>query len=253
MTAYVPMQCQSCGHIVPDDLRSGKTDEEVGISEEEPTAEEAPLVRAGWFRGPRQAKVLVLKCPDCGATSRWFRSRDPTVILNPNRWGRLCGEQEDLKLDLAAYLGIQVRTCIPVDWDHVWNEYLPAGEETAEWAVCDENARNFAVRLDEGIGSWTGVLAIHPDPALCGDVTDRYLSCKSQGGLADDHFAPEMDKYREKVSMARKDASGESTQARSVIGYAFERAGFDKATIEREMRRAVKDYKSGSSCWHEIE
>ncbi|KAG7345457.1 hypothetical protein IV203_032988 [Nitzschia inconspicua] len=105
MTAYVPVQCQSCGLVVPDDLNSDLTDEQVGLREEEPTDEEAPLVRSGWFRGPRpHAKVFVLTCTECGVVSRWFRSRDPYVILNAQKWGRLCGEQEDLRLDLANYL-----------------------------------------------------------------------------------------------------------------------------------------------------
>lgn len=34
-------------------------------------------------------------CPECQYTSRWFRSSHPEITLNPQRWGRLCGEQED--------------------------------------------------------------------------------------------------------------------------------------------------------------
>ena len=34
-------------------------------------------------------------CPACQYTSRWFRSSHPEITLNPQRWGRLCGEQED--------------------------------------------------------------------------------------------------------------------------------------------------------------
>jgi hypothetical protein len=251
MTSYVPMQCQSCGHVVPDDLCSGQTDAEVGITEEEPTADEAPFVRSGWFRGPRQAKVFVLTCPTCNTVSRWFRSRDLSIILNPNKWGRLCGEQEDLKLDLAAFLGISVRTCVPLDWDHIWNEFRP-NNEGGDWTVCDDNARNFAVRLDEGIGSWTGVLAIHTDPELCGDVTERYLSCQDDGGVLDDKFAPVMEKYHGTVSDARKDASGEATQARTVIGYSFLKAGFNSSQITKEMKIAAMEYASGSRSWYKL-
>ena len=53
MTAYVPMQCQRCGHRVPDETSPGSTDAEVGISEDAPTDAEAPLVCGGWYRGPR--------------------------------------------------------------------------------------------------------------------------------------------------------------------------------------------------------
>ena len=95
MTAYVPVQCQSCGHRVPDETTPGNTDAEVGLSEAAPTAEEAPLVRGGWYRGPRGPVVFVLDCPACGARSRWFRSAAASVTLNRRHWGRLCGEQED--------------------------------------------------------------------------------------------------------------------------------------------------------------
>lgn len=269
MTSYVPVQCQSCGHVIPDDLRSPYTDAELGLTEDTPTEKEAPLVRGGWFRGPRPATVLVLTCTECGSVSRWFRSRDLTTILNPNRWGRLCGEQEDLRLDLANYLGIPIRTCIPLDWDHIWSEEYRStfvsnddGDKKGidapamlhslsssspidgEWLVQDDNARNFAVRLDEGIGSWTGVLAICPDPERCCDVTDEYLKCRNTDGTgrADDRFASEMDRYRQVVEHARMDASGDLTQARTVNGYALQRTGFSSSDITLAMRRAVLDY-----------
>jgi hypothetical protein len=255
MTAYVPMQCQACGHVVPDDLKSGLTDEQVGLEEVEPTFDEAPMVRSGWFRGPRpEPKVFVLTCPDCGATSRWFRSRDPQVILNPHKWGRLCGEQEDLRLDLANYLGINIRTCLPLDWDHVWSEYSHNVAEDAtahEWTVQDDSARNFAVRLDEGIGSWTGVLAMHPNPSLCEDVTAQYLSSQSDGGRADNSFVHEIPRYAENVAKARNDASGTMTQAGTVVGYAIQRAGLDGACVTEKIRKAAKDY--GTRPWYDFE
>jgi hypothetical protein len=255
MTAYIPVQCQSCGHVVPDDLNSDLTDEQLGLTEEEPMEEERPFVRSGWFRGPRtQAKVFALTCPECGTVSRWFRSRDPQIILNPNRWGRLCGEQEDLRLDLANYLGIPIRTCVPLDWDHVWSEYgCYRGIDTApqQWMVLDNSARNFAVRLDEGIGFWTGVLAIHPHPDLCEDVTQQYLSIQGlRGGRADIRFNQEMPRYRKILGMTKEDASGAMTQAGTVMGYALQRAGFDEANITAEMKLAAKEYRTRS--WFDI-
>jgi hypothetical protein len=264
MTAYVPVQCQSCGRVVPDDLRSPYTDDELGLAEDSPTESEAPLVRGGWFRGPRPPTVFVLTCPECGSVSRWFRTRDLRTILNPHRWGRLCGEQEDLRLDLANYLGIPTRTCIPLDWDHVWSEVrrspadsgdsdkVPSSSSEGEWAVRDDSARNFAVRLDQGIGSWTGVLAISPNPEWCCDVTDEYLQCRTAmggAGRADERFESEMDRYRNLVEHAKMDPFANATQARTLNGYALKRAGFTSSDITAAMRRAVHDY--GSRQWYE--
>ena len=122
MTAYVPVQCQSCGHRVPDETTPGNTDAEVGLSEAAPTAEEAPLVRGGWYRGPRGPVVFALRCPACGAGSRWFRSAAAAVTLTPRRWGRLCGEQEDARAALAAHLHIPLRVAVPLDWEHQLGE-----------------------------------------------------------------------------------------------------------------------------------
>ena len=58
MVEYVPVQCQSCGRQVADRFPAG---EEPGLSEEEPTDEERPYVRRGWFRGPRGAVVFVYR------------------------------------------------------------------------------------------------------------------------------------------------------------------------------------------------
>ena len=91
--------------------------------------------------------VFVYSCPDCGAESRWFRSSHPEVTLNPNRWGRLCGEQEDLKVWLAKFLGLRLRYVFPTDWDHVWTEVWD-GEA---FQPLPPN-HDFAVRLHEGIG-----------------------------------------------------------------------------------------------------
>jgi hypothetical protein len=247
LTAYVPVQCQFCGHIIPDDVSSVLSDAELGLAEEDPTPEEEPWVRAGWFRGPRGRNVFVLTCQKCLECSRWWRSRDPKIILNPNRWGRLCGEQEDLRLDLANYLGISIRTVLPLDWDHVWSEFEEAAGN-GDWTVHDNSARNFAVRLEEGIGIWTGVLAISPNPDLCEDVTEMYLSCQREGGRVDDQFATDLLRYRELVSSAIGDESGTLTQAGTINGYILKEAGFTGAEITKELRRASKEF--GTKAWY---
>ena len=117
----------------------------------------------------------------CGSTSRWFRSSAAAVTINPQRWGRLCGEQEDARAALAAYLGVPLRTALPLDWDHVWSEYRTDAEEES-WAihegVGDAPAANFAQRLEEGIGAWSVVLVIAAEPEHCCDATDEYLACR---------------------------------------------------------------------------
>mmetsp|Transcript_11878 Transcript_11878/g.18226 ORF Transcript_11878/g.18226 Transcript_11878/m.18226 type:complete len:384 (-) Transcript_11878:225-1376(-) len=250
MTAYVPMQCQFCGHIVPDNTI--EKDEEVGLSEEEPSGDELEL-RSGWFRGPRRAVIFVLDCPKCQSCSRWYRSGHPQVMLNPHRWGRLCGEQEDLRLNLAKYLEIPLRLCLPLDWDHIWSEFRD-NDDDSEWQVSDPNAKNFAARLDEGIGSWTGVWAIHPDPNLCEDVTDTYLRCQQDGGHLDDSFQNNMERYRKMVQSSRQqlvDNHSTSTQAKSVNGYVLHRANFTTSSeITKEIRKAAADY--GIHPWWEI-
>mmetsp|Transcript_26122 Transcript_26122/g.38644 ORF Transcript_26122/g.38644 Transcript_26122/m.38644 type:complete len:388 (-) Transcript_26122:11-1174(-) len=249
MTSYVPMQCQSCGHVIPDN--SDGRDDEVGISEEEPTGEELEL-RAGWFRGPRRAVVFVLRCPNCQSCSRWYRSGHPKIMLNPSRWGRLCGEQEDLRLKLATYLGISLRTCLPLDWDHVWSEFRDEEEDADDqWLLPDENARNFAARLDEGIGYWTGVWAIHPDPSMCEDVTEKYLRCQQRGGHADDSLDNDMERYRQLVQSCLQCSDGvATTQAKSVNGHVLQRANFTSLTITKELQQAAEDF--GVHPWWEV-
>jgi hypothetical protein len=88
------------------------------LQEEPPTEDEAPLVRGGWYRGPRGPVVFALRCPACGAGWRWFRSAAAAVTLTPRRWGRLCGEQEDARAALAAHLHIPLRVAVPLDWEH---------------------------------------------------------------------------------------------------------------------------------------
>eukprot|EP00591_Stephanopyxis_turris_P008662 CAMPEP_0195521582 /NCGR_PEP_ID=MMETSP0794_2-20130614/18975_1 /TAXON_ID=515487 /ORGANISM="Stephanopyxis turris, Strain CCMP 815" /LENGTH=406 /DNA_ID=CAMNT_0040651163 /DNA_START=84 /DNA_END=1304 /DNA_ORIENTATION=+ len=245
MTSYVPAQCQTCGDIVPDN-RDDKSDDEVGLVEVSPTDEERPYVCGGWFRGPRDAVVFELHCPVCGATSRWYRSSSPSVILNPNRWGRLCGEQETLKKYLANALDIETRIVVPLDWDHVWSEM----HFHNAWRALDPNARNFASRLDEGIGAWTHVLALSTNPLQCDDITDAYLACASEGGRMDTERASEISRWKARVEEVRMDNTGLLTQARTLNGYVLREAQFSSQKIASVLQRAVADY--GIKPWWDI-
>eukprot|EP00980_Cylindrotheca_fusiformis_P027358 scaffold20120_cov133-Cylindrotheca_fusiformis.AAC.4 len=264
LTSYVPVQCQSCGqHVVSDVFSTAAEDEADGLSTEPPDGSEVGL-RGGWFRGrPHPAKtVFRIQCPKCNHVSRWYRSGHPQIMLNPNNnWGRLCGEQEDLRLNLASYLGIPIRTCVPLDWDHVWSEYQQSNDPKQctqstndnKWAVLDDSARNFAVRLDEGIGSWSRVLAVSPNPEWCGDVSAEYLSChrsSSADGRADDVHAPNMKRYRTMVETATADPSGSSMQAKTCNGYVLHRAGWTAESVTLEMKRAAGDY--GNQTWWQV-
>ncbi|OEU10450.1 hypothetical protein FRACYDRAFT_246844 [Fragilariopsis cylindrus CCMP1102] len=237
ITSYVPVQCQSCGHIIPDEyntdpINSNTTaaaaatadaDANIGLTEVEPTFEEQPFVRTGWFRGPRllKPKVFQLDCPKCKHVSRWYRSRSPQMILNPNRWGRLCGEQEDLRLDLANYLSI-----------------------------------------DEGIGSFTRIFAICPTPNDCGDITDVYFlkACRHSYSHNKDHNQAvgddnvnnnnneveeeSMNRYYQIIDEARRDNTGSKTQSNTVNGYAIHRSKLTATEVSKEIQNAVKDYYS---------
>ena len=192
-----------------------------------------------------QAVVFVLRCPACDKESRWFRSAAAQVTLNPNRWGRLCGEQEDLRAALAQYLGVPRRWAVPLDWDHVWSE--TQGED-AVWVPNqgpgDAPAADFAARLDEGIGAWTHVLAISDDPTLTADVSDEYLRCAADGagGRADAAHAADMPRFRRVVEEARGDATGRATQAKTCNGHVLRRAGWTAAEVTAVLRKAVADY-----------
>ena len=253
MTSYVPVQCERCGHQVPDDTSPGCSDAEVGLREDTPTEEELPLVRAGWYRGPRGRVVFELSCPRCEHVSRWFRSSAACVTLRPHRWGRLCGEQEDARTALAAHLGVPLRVALPLDWDHVWSEYQR--DDGATWAVHegrgDAPAANFAQRLDEGIGTWTGVLVISPDAAHTHDATGDYLDC-APNGRAHPSLAAEMARFRDAVDVARRDATGATTQARSVNGHlVYVAAGFSTDQVTAVLRGAIADH--GRRGWWEVE
>lgn len=242
MVQYVPFQCQACGHQLPD---AYPAPEDANLSEEQPMAAEEPYVRAGWFRGPRDAVVFVYRCPACGSKSRWFRSSHPEVTLNPNRWGRLCGEQEDLKAWLAHYLGVRLRACLPLDWDHVWTEAW----DGAEWQPLDPNCINFARRLNEGIGSWTGVLAIGtpgsgPDGGqqASEDATQAYL-VRAQG--SDDETAA----WLSQIQAARDDITGKLTQSKTLCGHALQMAALEPKEITAELRAAQRAFDTGVDFW----
>jgi len=259
---YVHVQCQYCGNKIPDDGSAITSDDEaIGLSIAEPTEEENALICGGWFRGPRTAKVFVLKCQLCGEVSRWFRSQRPEVILNPRRWGRLCGEQQTLQSWLADYFAIETRIALPLDWDHIWVE-CRYGEDEA-WHVLDNSARNFASRLDEGIGAWTHVLTFGDKVDFCGEVTSEYLSCASDSdlkggqdmevrnnGRADPHLILQMPHWRSLVLSAREDASGQSAQAKTVNGHVLYIAGFTDLQISSIIKQAVLD--CGESKWWDV-
>jgi DNA-directed RNA polymerase subunit N (RpoN/RPB10) len=251
MTAYVPVQCQSCGHVVPDQYPTQQqTDAEVGLQEIAPTGDELEL-RAGWFRGPRAAVIFLLTCTVCKSVSKWYRSGHPQIILNPNKWGRLCGDQEDLRLTLAEYLNIPVRLACPLDWDHVWSEYNESSTAASKWQVQDNSARNFCCRLDEGIGCWTRVWAIHSNPDWCQDVTREYLTIQQRGGRADNNIDDKtMERYDKIIKDARQDKSGDLTQANTVNGYVLYRANLSDSSITVELQRAARDY--GTKEWWEL-
>ena len=244
ITAYIPVQCQSCGYIVPDEYNSNVNDADIGLSEVEPSPEEKPHVRTGWFRGPRlEPKVFQLDCPNCGHVSRWYRSRSPYIILNPNKWGRLCGEQQDLILDLANYLDINIRTILPLDWDHIWSEYQVDDDDglssySNTWNLQNNaDERNFVVRLDEGIGYFTRIFAICTNPISSGDVSDLYFNFR-----LDEKFGRNINRYQQMMEEARNDESGLKTQSHTVNGYAIDRSKLTTAEITKEIQNSVEDY-----------
>lgn len=250
---YVPVQCAACGQQVADETNPEASDEVVGVVEVPPTDAERPFVRGGWYRGvPRAPVVFEINCRSCGGVSRWFRSSAPQVVLNARRWGRLCGEQEDLRAWFADGIAQPMRTIVPLDWDHVWSEHADAA---GGWVPPrDGPARNFAARLDEGIGSWTEVLAVGAEPEWCGCVTDDYLrthdAATDPGGRADAELAPRMARYRETVRAARVEPSGSLCQARTLNGFVLQSAGFSPMHVSCVMRRAAQQF--GSREWWDV-
>ena len=94
------------------------------------------------------------------------------------------------------------------------------------------------------------MLAVSPNPDFCRDVTSNYLSCECDGGLANNQFMENIIRYRQRVIEARKDYSGNLTQARTVNGYVIERAGLSSSEITSIMKRAAEEY--GNRKWYEV-
>ena len=89
-----------------------------------------------------------------------------------------------------------------------------------------------------------------PDPDLCNDTTNSYLSCQHEGGRADNRFVPDMTRYRQRITETRGDDSGSLTQAGTVSGYAIQRAGLTSSEITSVMRRAAKEH--GTRAWYQV-
>lgn len=256
ITAYNPVQCPKCRHVVPDayspSVSQGEADSKVGLVEIEPVGNELGL-RSGWFRGPRGKVVFQITCTECQQVYTWYRSGHPNILLSPHKQGRLCGEQENLRLSLANCLGIPLRMAVPLDWDHVWTEFCCAfsfsNSENNKWQVEDDSARNFACRLDEGIGVWTGVLALHPDPALCEDATDLYLRSQQDGGRTDNEHSEKLADYRSRVNHARSDSSFAKTQAGTGAGYIIHRVQLSSNEVTDTIKQAARDFKREKKWW----
>ena len=256
MTAYNPVQCPNCGNVVPDSYSPSvsqlEADPQVGLVEIAPMGTELGL-RGGWFRGPRGPVVFQITCTKCQHVYTWYRSGHPKILLSPHKYGRLCGEQEDLRLSLAKYLGISVRMAVPLDWDHVWTEFRCASSDNkndnTKWQVEDDSARNFACRLDEGIGMWTGVLALHPDPALCEDATDDYLRSQQNGGRTDNEHNEKLDDYQSRVEDARSDSSFAKTQAGTGAGYIIHRAQLRSGEVTDIIKQSAVDFERKKKWW----
>jgi hypothetical protein len=119
--------------------------------------------------------------------------------------------------------------------------------------VQDGSARNFARRLDEGIGSWTRVWAISSNAEWCQDVTREYLMYRRVGGRADhrnNHDNNEMSRYKETVRKAQNDSTGQLTQAKTCYGYILARANFTDDVITKELQRAATEY--GDKEWWQL-
>jgi len=209
MFQYTQSRCQHCGS------QSGNTRVVAPETEDE--------------KNPRfnlEGRVYELHCNSCGQKSRWWRSQAPEIMLNPNNWGRRCGECADMKVWFAGYLEVGQRYVISVDNDHIWTE---------TW---DDVAGQFIRGGVHGNG-WTDVIAIGSSlpgtgpshEASSEQVTERYLK-----QWPDDH------PVRARVTERRMDATGQKTQLHSVIGYACMQGGLDAAGVTRILRVAQRDY-----------
>jgi len=212
MFSYLQSRCQHCGS------QSGNTTVEAPQTEDE--------------KNPRfnlEGRVYVLHCSKCGQKSRWWRSQAPEVMLNPNNWGRRCGECADMATWFAGYLGVGLRYVISVDNDHIWTEW---------WNDATGQFKQGGVH---GNG-WTDIVAIGSSLPGTGpgcemaseQVTERYLNTWPA-----DH------PVRERVLDRRTDATGQKTQLKTVIGYACMRGELDAAGVTAVLRAAQRDYDAG--------
>jgi hypothetical protein len=157
---------------------------------------------------------------------------------------------------LVPYLNISLRTVLPLDWDHVWSEFSSGSiNDVVQWDVQDPNERNFCCGLDEGIGSWTAVWEIHPDPSLCQDIPEGYLSCTNSTGTfgrSEPQYETYLPRYQETVQTARQDSSGDRTQAGTICSFALHRAQMNCSSeqITTELQRAARDV--GAQEWWQV-
>jgi len=170
-----------------------------------------------------------------------------------------------LKAVLANYADITLRQSVPLDWDHTWSEYKTTTDTTEKnpvWGVVDDSARNFAVRLNEGIGAWTRVLVISDKPEWSGDVTDEYLRCSNNinsasnnddedvvNGRVDERHEHILMQYRTIIEESRMDATGKSTQKKTVNGFVLEKAGMKTQDVTAVIQKAVSDFDAGQKWW----
>lgn len=215
MFGYKQSRCLECGS------QEGKTTVDIPRTDEEKDR-----------RFNLEGRVYVLDCANCGKKTRWWRSQAPEICLNPNNWGRRCGEQSDMKVWFAGYIGVGHRYVISVDNDHIWTE---------SW---NDDSGQFAQGHVHGNG-WTEIVAIGsslpgsgPGAEMASEhVTERYLTNLWPG----DKTAPQ----RARVDARRADETGKNTQLHTLIGYACARGGLDAAGVTAVLRAAQRDYSAG--------
>lgn len=59
----------------------------------------------------------------------------------------------------------------------------------------------------------------------------------------------ELDAWRLQIGTARADATGASTQSKTLCGHVLERAGFDDMRITMELQVAQGDFDAGREWW----
>jgi len=215
MFGYKQSRCLECG------CQKGKTTVDAPRTDDEKNR-----------RFNLEGRVYVLDCADCGKKTRWWRSQAPEICLNPNNWGRRCGEQSDMKIWFAGYIGVGHRYVISVDNDHIWTE---------SW---NDDAGHFVQGHVHGNG-WTDIVAIGsslpgsgPGAEMASEhLTERYLTNLWPG----DKNAPQ----RARVDVRRADETGSKTQLHTLVGYACARGGLDAAGVTAALRTAQRDYDAG--------